>query len=148
MSEDHRSIELEVEVPGTPEEVHLQHFGGRTATAMLPMASWGGPRHQAWTRLLDELGLPPRSAVGERVEISTADAPPLAGTVADAAAHRLALVVDEPAPGTAFVVVEGEGETVTVSIWAYPYGEDASAVAERDRVRWQAWLDQRSVPAE
>ena len=59
---------------------------------------------------------------------------------------RLALLLDEPAPGTAFLAAEGVGDLTGVSIWSYLYGPDAAAIVERDRPRWQRWLDARGAP--
>ncbi len=121
-------------------QLHLEHFGGQSATAMLPMATWPGPRDAAWKRLLDALGLPADIEVGQRVDVTGADAPPLAGTVVDIADHRLALLVDEPAPGTAFIAAEGHRGDISVSIWSYLYGDQGLAAVERDDPRWRAWL--------
>ena len=125
--------------------LHLQHFAGRTATAGLPVATWAGPRDQAWARLTDALGIPAAPAVGERIAVAGPGAPALAGTVADAASWRLALVVDEPAPGTAMVAVEGEGDQVNVSVWSYLYGDEGAAAAQRDEPAWGRWLGERGL---
>jgi len=121
--------------------LHLEHFGGLTATAMLPSAVWTVPLDEAWASLTNALGLSPEPAVGERVEVvSAAGAPPLAGTVVDAQLRRIVLLLDEPAPGTAFITVEGRGDQVEVSIWSYLYGGDSAAFSERDDPRWRQWL--------
>lgn len=120
--------------------LHMEHFRGRTATAMLPMAMWTGPREQTWANLTGRLGIPARPVVGARIETSADDAPLLAGTVLDAAPWRLALLVDRPAPGTAILAAEGPGDQVGVSVWAYLYGDDGRQAAERDEPRWSAWL--------
>ena len=73
------------------------------------------------------------------------DAPDLAGTVVDVDPRWVALVLDRPAPGTAFLAVEGDGEHVTVSIWSYLYGPDGAAAAERDDPRWRQWLAERAA---
>jgi uncharacterized protein YndB with AHSA1/START domain len=125
-------------------KLHLQHFGGQTATSMLPMAMWSGPREQTWAALTSALGVPAAPTIGERIEV-TGDAPALAGTVVDAAPWRLALVLDQPVAGTAFLAAEGVGDQVGVSIWSYLYGDEGAAAVERDRGRWQAWLDARAV---
>ena len=125
--------------------LHLEHFAGRTATAMLPVAMWAGPREAAWAALLGGLGVPGAPAVGDRLEVSAPDAPDLAGTVVDANPRWVALLVDRPAPGTAFLAVEGDGEAVTVSIWSYLYGPDGAAAAARDDPRWRQWLADRAV---
>jgi uncharacterized protein YndB with AHSA1/START domain len=126
-------------------KLHLTHFAGQTATTMLPTAMWSGPRAQTWATVTDALGLPAAPAVGERVKVTADDAPAMTGTVADVAPWRLALVVDEPAPGTAFLAAEGAGDQVGVSIWSYLYGPEGAAAVERDGPRWQQWLDRRAV---
>lgn len=125
-------------------KLHLEHFPGQVARALLPTATWSGPRDAAWARLVNALGIPSAPEVGQRIEVRAPDAPSLAGTVADAAPWRLAFLLDEPAPGTAFLAVEGDGERVSVSIWSYLYGSDGSAAAERDEARWQELLAARA----
>lgn len=125
--------------------LHLEYFGGRTGTPMLPMATWNGSRSDAWTRLTGDLGLDPSPSVGDRVEAIIEGGPSLGGAVADAAPSRMAVLLDHPAPGTLFLAVEGNGEQVQVSIWLYLYGDDSRAIAARELPRWQAWLDERSV---
>ncbi len=126
-------------------KLHLEHFKGRSANAVLPMAAWTGPPEEAWTALAVALGIPARPEVGDRVEVTAEDAPPLAGTVARVAPTYLALVTDEPAPGTAFLAAEGRGDQVQVSVWMYLYGEEGAGAAERDEPRWRTWLDRESV---
>ncbi len=121
-------------------QLHLAHFGGQSATAMLPTANWAGPADAAWSRLLDTLGLPGAASVGDRVEVSAPDAPALAGTLVDVGEHRWSLLVDQPAPGTAFVAAEGRGDTISMSVWAYLYGEEGAAAVTRDDLRWRAIL--------
>jgi uncharacterized protein YndB with AHSA1/START domain len=125
--------------------LHLEHFGGQTATAVLPTATWAGPRDTTWVRFTDALGIPATPAVGERIEVNAADAPTLAGTVADAAPWRVALLLNQPAPGTAILAVEGHGEQVEVSVWSYLYGNDGATAAERDEPLWQRWLTERAL---
>jgi uncharacterized protein YndB with AHSA1/START domain len=121
-------------------QLHLEHFRGQVATAVLPMTMWDGDRRSTWTVLTRALGIPESPSVGERVVVSSPDAPELSGTVVDAASWRLALLLDRPCPGTAFLAVEGTGEQIGVSIWSYLYGPDSSEVATRDKARWQQWL--------
>ena len=110
----------------------------RRLPASLPMGMWPGPGSQAWARLTEALGIPSAPAAGDRVEVTAADSPPLAGTVVDASAERLALLVDEPAPGTAFMAAEGTGETVMVSVWSYLYGDEGAACAAARRAPLEA----------
>ena len=126
--------------------LHLEHFAGQTATASLPMAMWAGPRSEACAALAGGLGIPSAPAVGDRIEVTAPDAPALAGTVADVDPRWVALVLDRPAPGTAFLAVEDDGDHVTVSIWSYLYGPDGAAAAARDDPRWRQWLAERAAP--
>lgn len=121
-------------------KLHLEYFQGQTAKPIIPMGMWTGPRGAAWEALTDALGIPEAPVVGERLEISASDAPRMAGTVAGVSAARVSLLLDDPAPGTAFITVEGDGEQVAASIWLYLYGADGAAAAERDEPRWQQWL--------
>ena len=125
--------------------LHLERFAGRTATAMLPMAQWAGPADSAWARVLGELGADADVAVGDRVVLDGGDGLALAGTVAHLLPHELLMVVDDPAPGTAFVAVEGGGDAVSVSIWSYLYDDGGAQVAARDEPRWVQWLGSRGV---
>jgi uncharacterized protein YndB with AHSA1/START domain len=127
-------------------KLHLAHFSGQTATALLPTAVWAGPREDAWTALTEQLGIPRAPVVGDRTQTRGHDAPTLAGTVVDADSWRLALLVDQPAPGTAILAAEGTGDHINVSIWSYLYGADGAAAATRDEPRWTKWLSERAVP--
>ena len=121
-------------------KLHLEYFSGQTATPMLPLASWSVSQHEGWARLTGALGIPSAPTVGDRIEVDAADAPALAGTVVDAQAWRIALLLDAPTAGTAFLAVEGRGEQVEVSVWSYLYGADGAAAAERDQSTWSEWL--------
>jgi uncharacterized protein YndB with AHSA1/START domain len=128
-------------------KLHLEHFPGQDATAMLPMAMWPGPRHQAWAALTGSLGISSSPTIGDRLVVRAVDAPPFAGTVVDVASWRLALVLDEPCPGTAFLAVEGMGNEVGVSIWSYLYGLDRDAIVARDKPRWNRFLTSHATTA-
>ncbi len=128
-------------------KLHLEHFSGRTATPLLPSATWTGPRTKAWADLTNALGVPATPAVGDHLEVTSPDTPPLAGVVADVAPWRIALILDEPAPGTAFIAVEGQpdAERIATSIWCYFYGDDRAELAARDQPRWRDWLEQHGA---
>lgn len=121
-------------------QLHLEHFKGQTAHPMLPTGQWPGSKDEAWQQVTAALGVPASPTVGERIEVTAADAPPLAGTVLEVEPWRVALLLDTPAPGTAFLASEGEGEFAGVSVWAYLYTPEGAAAAERDDPRWRAWL--------
>ena len=126
-------------------QLHLQHFGGQSASSMLPMAMWTGPRDEVWPRIMGLLGLPLEPDIGEHIAVVVPDSPPMSGTVVDAAARRIALLLDQPAPGTAIIAAEGTGDHTGVSIWSYLYGDAAATIVERDLPRWQAWLDRHAT---
>lgn len=124
--------------------LHMEHFAGRTATSMLPSVMWAGPRADAWQALTTGLGLPGAPTVGDHIA-TTGDVPTLGGTVLVSDTWRLALLVDSPAPGTAFLAVEGDGDAVGVSVWTYLYDDEGAHAVDRDRPRWTAWLEARAV---
>ncbi len=127
--------------------LHLEHFGGQTATASLPMTMWSAETDDVWAALSSGLGLPEEIAVGDRVAVSAPDAPPLAGTVVRFEPGKMALLVDSPAPGTAFVAAESHGPaSCGVSVWMYLYGPEGAAAVERDEARWRSWLDAHATP--
>jgi len=128
-------------------KLHLEHFKGRTATASLPMAMWAEGSDGAWATVVSALGLAEQPAVGEHVAVSGADVPPLAGTVVRSEPGKLALLVDSPAPGTAFIAAESYGSvSCGVSVWMYLYGPEGAAAVERDEPRWRSWLEARAAP--
>ena len=121
-------------------KLHMEHFAGQTAASVLPVGMWAGSRDEAWSVLTDALGIPLAPATGERIDVNAPGAPPLAGTVVDTAEWRIALLLDQPAPGTGFIAVESYGEHAGASVWLYLYGSDGAEAAERDGPLWQNWL--------
>jgi len=121
--------------------LHLEHFRGREAAAALPVGMWPADPRVAWDAVTGALGVPPTVAVGDRIELDGGDGARLAGTAVDVAAHRLVLLLDEPAPGTGFLVAEGHGAVCGVSVWAYLYGDGRDTLAAGVTTAWQRWLD-------
>lgn len=121
-------------------QLHRRHFPGQEAVSMLPTGATTQPRVAAWSALCHGLHVPEAPAIGERIDAQTGDGLRLAGTVAATGPSSIALLLEEPAAGTAFLAVEGE-RGGPVSIWTYLYGPDAQALAERDAPRWAAWLE-------
>lgn len=121
-------------------QLHRKHFPGMRASSMLPMAMRPGPRLDAWSRLTAALGLPDDAAAGDRLAVSDPAMPPFAGEIVEIHPFRMAVLLDDPAPGTAFVAAEGYGDQVGVSVWSYLYGDDRDAIVARDEPRWTAWL--------
>ena len=121
--------------------LHLEHFPGRVAVPMLPMAPWSTPAAQAWTRLAARLGIDPAPAIGSNIRIELPDGLGLVGVVAGVGDRSVSLVLSEPAEGTAFIAAEAAGDASSISIWAYLYGDDGETLATRDGKRWAAWLE-------
>jgi uncharacterized protein YndB with AHSA1/START domain len=128
-------------------QLHLAHFPGQRALSMLPMAVWSGTRERVMAKLLSELGLSAQLDAGGAFRTGR-DAPLLSGTVTDVAAGRVAVLLDSPVSGTAFLAAEAMGgpssEQCGVSVWAYLYGPEAASIVERDKPRWQEWLERRA----
>jgi uncharacterized protein YndB with AHSA1/START domain len=119
--------------------LHLTHFRGRHARAVVPTVMTPGPGDQAWSSLCRALGVPSSLAPGERFATSGDGVPSLAGTVEGAsfepAVRTYLLLLDTPAPGTAFVTVEGSGDVVAASAYLYLYDADEATGDE-----WFSWL--------
>jgi uncharacterized protein YndB with AHSA1/START domain len=131
--------------------VYMTNFAGRRCSTILVTGDAPAPKERAWAELTAALGLP-QAAEGEAAATSAADAPVLAGTVervADGKHHReLMLLLEEPAPGVAFVFAFEYLEQVHASLHAYLFGDEASAVAARDEPRWRSWMDAHFPSAE
>lgn len=119
--------------------LHLTHFRGRTARAVIPTVMTPGPGAAAWSRLCAALGVPEALAVGDRFATTGAGVPALTGRVEGASfapvVRTYLLLLDEPASGTAFVTVEGDGDVVAASAYLYLYdaGDDTGQ-------EWSSWL--------
>lgn len=120
--------------------LHRTYFAGRHGSPALPTGVWPGSPVQAWPQVLAALGLPATPQFGDRVATAGDGVPRLAGTVLDVRRGSLALLLDQPAPGTGIVAVERHGEVSGVSLWVYLYGPDAPALAARHQDRVNEWL--------
>jgi uncharacterized protein YndB with AHSA1/START domain len=114
--------------------LHLTHFPGRHARAIIPTRMVPGPNRAAFARLCAELGVRDELRAGDRLATAGDGVPALAGTVDSvqeaATTKTYFLLLDEPAPGTAFLTAEGDGELVAVSLYLYLYGERAAVVPD------------------
>jgi uncharacterized protein YndB with AHSA1/START domain len=119
--------------------LHLTHFRGRVARAVIPTAMTPGPGDVAWSRLCTALGVPEDLGASDRFATSGEGVPGLVGRVEGASFAPMVrtyhLLLEEPAPGTAFVTVEGNGEVVAASAYLYLYGGNDDAGAD-----WTTWL--------
>ena len=126
--------------------LYMSRFRGRPCSSILVTGNASGSKDGAWAALTAALGLG-EAAVGRRAAASAPDTPPLSGTVervADSKHHReLMLLLEEPAPGVAFVFAFDYVERVYTTVHTYLFGDEAPAVAARDEPRWRAWMENR-----
>ena len=120
--------------------LHCQHFGGQAGSAAIPLGIWDLPPTESWQHLTQNLGINPSPTIGDSLTVSSPDAPPLSGTVTQVTSNRISLLIDSPAPGTAFIAAEGQRSTATVSIWLYLYGHGAATIASDHQTRWSDWF--------
>ena len=127
--------------------LHLTHFRGQRARPIIPTVLATGRRDAVWSSLCEGLGVSPTLTEGERLVTSGEGVPRLAGTVEDATRTEMVseylLLLDEPAPGTAFIAVEGNAspdvDKVAASLYLYLYGPEGEAVVDD----WTGWLRSR-----
>jgi uncharacterized protein YndB with AHSA1/START domain len=125
--------------------LYLTHFSGKPCSRFQVTGFSAGPESKAWQALAGPLGLA-GAIVGQRRN-TPAGVPPLAGVVEGVRGdqHPFALLlIDEPAPGAAFLNACAMGSSQAfVAISFYLYGERAAATAARDEPLWQAWIAQQ-----
>jgi uncharacterized protein YndB with AHSA1/START domain len=129
-------------------QLSLTHFPGQRCSTILVMGAASGSLDEVSTRFTAALGVAGLATAGERVATTAVGAPALAGTVelvgGDWKYHRLyLLLLDEPAPGAALVSVHEWQGKCHPSIHAYLFGDDASAVADRENPMWEAWMKEK-----
>ena len=166
MTEHHegrRSISLQVEVPGTPQEVweaiatgpgisawfvpsqvdnlrlYLNHFRGRPSAAVSLAGASPEAKALAWAAMLDALGLTAPVA-GARVRTAEASgAPALSGITERVGDEELLIRTSDALAGLA--AFEWDGRTTTV-FRAACFGPDPEALAAREAEVWGAWMHQ------
>jgi hypothetical protein len=121
-------------------QLHLEQFRGQSATASLPGGMVPSPRSDAFRALANALGLAADLAIGDRIDAAPTAGLRLAGEIVDVKPHRLTILVDQPARGTAIIAAEEMGDQTGLSVWTYLYGDDGARAAVRDEPRWQEWL--------
>src|SRR5215207_6142968 len=110
--------------------LYLTHFPGQPSASILVNGKAAGPVSRAYGELTATLGLPTGAGEGDRVSAAAPGAPALAGVVERAADGMLTLLLEEPAPGVAFVVAEPAADgTAHASVYAYLFGDGAAEAA-------------------
>jgi hypothetical protein len=106
------------------------------------------PESQAWNTLREKLGLE-NAKVGDQRK-TPAGSPSLSGTVEKMREGKnpiQLLVLDQPAPGAAFLNCCVMGGQVLLMIGFYLYGDSASSAAEKNAPLWSAWMKENFPPA-
>jgi hypothetical protein len=126
---------------------YLAQFRGQPCTQIQLMAFAPGPKEKVWAEVGQSLGMA-GAGVGQSVR-SAGNAPRLAAVVEHSGPEpklEVILRLDQPAPGTAYLMAMSMGGQAYLSIQLYLYGDGARAVAAREEPAWQAWLG-RLFPA-
>jgi len=121
--------------------LHLAREAEATPATVDASGAAGGTLDEAWSRVVEALGLDPALEDGKRARVSAPGAPALAGRVEHAGQHELVLRIDEPGPGHALVAVYDGGDGPLVNVHAWLYGPGAEETAESERAAWEAWMD-------
>jgi hypothetical protein len=109
--------------------LYLEHFPGQHAGVAIAGGLVPGPAGRAWDDLTTRLGLAELTE-GERAATSGDGVPALAGVVEGRLDTMATLLLDQPAPGLAFVGVGGpDDEQVYSFVRAQLFGDDAAALA-------------------
>lgn len=117
-------------------------FPGEACAAAPVSAVVPGTPQEAYAAVLEALGAQ-QPAVGDEVWLAELGVTGRAERVGPA---TVTLVLEQPAPGIAFLAAEGSGSPSYVSVYGYFFGPEADAVAEQAVARWSAWLVGRFPP--
>lgn len=126
--------------------LYLTYFAGQHGRAIIPTRVTAGPKETAFSRACAALGVPDDLRKGDRLQAAGPGAPTLSGTVEEVgvtdSAHTYFLLIENPAPGTAFLTAEGTDDAVMISFYLYMFGETGAAVKDE----WTALLTDRFPP--
>jgi uncharacterized protein YndB with AHSA1/START domain len=128
--------------------LYLSKFRGQPFSAFRTMGFAPEPESQAWNSLLEKLGLENAKTGDQRK--TRAGAPLLSGTVEkmrEGEKPIQLLILDQPAPGAAFLNSCVMGGKVLLMIGFYLYGNSASSAAKENEPLWKAWMKENFPPA-
>lgn len=126
-------------------QLYLRHFRGQPAAIIRVTGTASGTARDAWTALLDALGLA-GAAEGQSWRTPSDGAPPLSGAVeriVEGRSPHALLRLDHPLPGIAAPTVYTMDDQVMTSFGIHLYGDAAATVAAREAPAWQAWMKRR-----
>jgi uncharacterized protein YndB with AHSA1/START domain len=123
--------------------LYLTHFAGQHGRAIIPARVTTGQKDSAFSRLCAALGVPDDLREGDRLRAAGPGVPALSGTVESVGVadttRTYFLLIEDPAPGTAFLTAEGTEDAVMVSFFLYLFGETGAVVKDE----WTALLADR-----
>ena len=120
------------------------HFAGQPCSSAIVNKVAPQPADEVWATLNQSLVLPPVE-VNDRIDAHGQDAPSLAGTVVRKTPGMLTILLDQPAPGVAFLLAEPWQDQTVAGVYLYLFGEQAAATLAREEPAWRAWLA-RTLP--
>src|SRR5829696_9538911 len=123
--------------------IYLTHFRGQRSALMQKMAPAAGTEAEAWETLTAALGLKGVS-VGQRWT-APAGVPALGGVAeyVSQSPYDVLLLLDKPGPGVAALGAFNFGGQSMVALNFYHYGDQAAGTVARERLPWQAWVQER-----
>jgi hypothetical protein len=125
--------------------LYLTRFRGQACATFQVMGFAPEPESEAWESFTASLGLS-GTGIGRRSGVVSAGAPSLTGVVEAARdgqhPYKL-LVLEEPGPGAALVMVCAMGGQVATSMNFYLYGDGAAAGVASAEPLWRAWMNER-----
>lgn len=129
-------------------KLYLSKFQGQPSAAFRTMGFAPAPEAQAWNTFEKKLGLA-NPQVGEHRK-TLAGVPALSGVVEKVREGKnpyQLLILDQPAPGAAFVNGCVMGSQVMLMISFYLYGSSAASAVEKNTPLWDAWMKENFPPA-
>ena len=154
-----RSVQVEIEVTGTPEEVWQAiatgpgisswfmptQFEERDGKTVAVKVSFGpGMEAEAWETLITALGV--KDLTVDKSWTTPAGVPPLSGVLeyVTESPYDALLRLDKPVPGIAALgAVIYPGGLSMVAMNFYLYGDQAAETVARETPLWQAWIEER-----
>jgi uncharacterized protein YndB with AHSA1/START domain len=116
------------------------HFPGQPGASVQAMWPVPGTFTEAWEAFRAALGLPDLRA-SETVAVTADGAPPLAGRVVSWDGRVAIVLLEQPAPGLAWLATGGATEEQShAMVHINLFGPDAEAIAAREQARWYEWL--------
>ena len=120
-------------------KIVLTHYRDMPVHGIQEPSFTSGSGEAAWAKMAAALGLTGAS-VGGKCR-STADVPPVAGTVAYVKHNEIIVHLEQPVPGVGMFYAMPCGGPIWAGVNFYLFGEGAAQAVQSDRPLWRAWMD-------